>query len=76
MDECLDWMTDEEIKEWVRRRDWFLKAMEEQETACGVEGHQISQMMLSQRSYFASVLDAEGVGGFTTRLDGKYFNPK
>jgi isoamyl acetate esterase len=76
LDECLEWMTHEEIKEWVRRRQWFLKVMEEQETTCGVEGHQISKMMRSQRSYFASVLDAEGVGGFTTRLEEKYFNPK
>lgn len=74
LDGYLEWMTRDEIREWVRRREWFLKVLEESETIYGVVGHQISRMMLSRCSYFASVLDTEAIGGFTTRLEEKYFN--
>ena len=74
LDDWLESMTPEEIKEWVRRRRWFLEVLDERETFTGVEGHQISRMMRSRRSYFASILDREGIGGFTTSLKERYLS--
>lgn len=69
----LESLTPGDLKEWARRREWFLKVLNETETFSGIEKHQISSMMRRPRSYFASVLDMEGIGGYTTYLHEKHF---
>jgi hypothetical protein len=76
-EEFLDWylvyMTRAEINEWVRRREWFIQVLEAREEASGIQEHQISRMIRSRSSYFASVLDKEGIGGMQKSLEEKYF---
>jgi hypothetical protein len=71
-EEKLIFMTRDEIKEWMRRREWFLNILEGKEEASGLRGHPISWMMRSRRSFFASILDAEAILGLPLYFDEKH----
>jgi hypothetical protein len=58
---------------WGERRRLFLKIMEEREVARS-NTSAISRMMKSPRSYFAALLDSEGILGIPRSLPKKEFD--
>jgi hypothetical protein len=74
LDAYLALLTLEEIKERARRRDWLLQVLEEREGASGIHDHQTSRMMRSRSSYFADVLDKEGIAAIKVQLGRQYFS--
>ena len=66
-------LTKEVRKQWHSRREMFLAILEEEEKARGDSGTPITAMIRSPRSYFAHILDWEGITGFINCLPEEEF---
>ena len=80
-DQFLDWelgvrLSAERRKQWSKNREDFLAVLETRELAHmghGRTGPSIAAMIRSPRSYFAHILNWEGIVGMSSRLPEKEF---